>query len=378
MVAIKGINLLPPTVTTTEALTLYKKVAIIKSKIGRLNAELAHSIVDSHLLQLLALNESVQSTRIEGTQVTFADMIDDDDKKNKRTAVAEVDNYREALSFGIELIKNGNPISTRLIQQIHTKLMSGNTRGTTSDRGEYRKIQNFIGPDKKIEHAAYIPVGANEISEYMANLEYYINGEHHRTFEGINVSSNEIILDETTDPLIKAAIMHAQFESIHPFLDGNGRVGRMMIVLSTMLDGLVEKPVFLVSEELEKERLRYYNFLNGVRGDTPNWFGWIDFFLEASNRMTDNLLIKLISITNLSHEGLKKIDIKRSNQQQAWFLTFGQPWIDAKYLSERLKVTPTTSRSILNELEKLGLLESDVSRKRNKVYVNYGLLRLLQ
>lgn len=378
MVAIQGIKLLPPVVTTQQALTLYKKVAVIKSKIGRLNSELEHSIVDSHLIQLLALNESVQSTRIEGTQVTFADMIDDEDKKKKRSEVIEVDNYRHALSLGIDLITAGNPISTRLIQQIHETLMAGGTRGTTSARGEYRKIQNFIGPDKKIEHATYIPVAANEIANYMANLEFFINGEHHRTFDDVIVSDNDIVLDEATDPLIKTAILHAQFESIHPFLDGNGRVGRMLIVLSTMLDGLVDKPVFFVSEELEKERLRYYNFLNGIRGNHADWFGWINFFLDASDRMTDSLLNKLISITKLSQDGLEIIGDRKETLKKAWFVTFGQPWISAKHLSDVLAVTPATARVTLNELEKLKLVESDVTKKRNKIYVNFSLLRLMQ
>ena len=110
MSAIKGLELLPPKVTVVQALQLYKKVAIIKSSIGKLNSELGHSMVNSQLIQMLTLKESVQSTRIEGTQVTFADMIEDATKKNKSNEVVEVDNYMEALSEGIELIQSGVPI----------------------------------------------------------------------------------------------------------------------------------------------------------------------------------------------------------------------------------------------------------------------------
>ena len=144
MAAIRGIDLLPPKVTLQQALELYKKIAQIKSSIGKLNAELEHSIVNAQLIQMLTLNESVQSTRIEGTQVTFADMIEDATKKNKSTEVIEVENYQKALSTGISLIQNGMPISSRLIKQLHIILMGNKTRGTTSSAGEFRSVQTRL------------------------------------------------------------------------------------------------------------------------------------------------------------------------------------------------------------------------------------------
>ena len=368
---------LPPKVTVVQALQLYKKVAIIKSSIGKLNSELGHSMVNSQLIQMLTLKESVQSTRIEGTQVTFADMIEDATKKNKSNEVVEVDNYMEALSEGIELIQSGVPISSRLIKQLHKVLMGKNTRGTTSSSGEYRSIQNFLGPTNSIEDAVYIPIGANEIGDYMTNLEYFINTEKHQSFEKQIDPDIEVLLDETSDPLIKTAIMHAQFESIHPFLDGNGRMGRILIVLSTMQDGLIDKPVLFVSEELEKERLRYYNLLNGVRGKNPDWFSWIEFFLDACQRMATSLLNRLESINELATSGAKRINSDRNVINQIWVMTFLKPYLTVSEVAKHLDIAVSTARRDLNTLVELKLIDVDNSKRKNKVYVNYDLLRLL-
>ena len=374
--AIKGIELLPPKVTVNEALILYQKVSSIKSTIGQLNSELNHSIINKDILQILSLKESVQSTRIEGTQVTFADMIDQASLKNKSKEVTEVENYRKALTLGVNLMNEGKPISTRMIRNLHSVLMSGETRGTTASAGEFRKIQNFLGPDNKIENAVYIPIPAHKIGEYMSNLEYYINSEPHFSFKK-NAQENYHLLDENTDPLIKTAIIHAQFESIHPFLDGNGRLGRILITLSIMQDKLIDKPVFFISEELEKERIRYYNRLNGVRGKNPKWFEWIDFFLNATQRMANSLLRKLDDIENLARRGIELIDNNNSVINRVWLFTFSDPFCTAAEVASNLDITVPTARKHLNTLTDLELLEKDNSRRRNRIYVNYDLINII-
>lgn len=375
--AIEGIELLPPKVSTKEALDLYKKVADIKSAIGRLNAELNHSIIDKNIIQIFSLQESVQSTRIEGTQVTFADMIEQATNEKKSKEVIEVLNYRKALRRGIELLKAGNPISSKMIRELHSILMSGETRGTTSASGEFRKVQNFIGPDKKIENATYIPISAEKISDYMTNLEYYINGEVHSSFSTFDEYEEYEVFDQNVDTLIKTAIIHAQFESIHPFLDGNGRLGRILIILCFMMDDLINEPVFFISEELEKERLRYYNRLNGVRGDNPDWYSWIDFFLSASQRMANSLLKKLENIEDLAKTGLSIINEKNATINNIWLYTFSNPYCTAKDVADDLQITSQTARRHLNVLAEKKLLEMDQSKKRNRLYVNYDLISIL-
>lgn len=373
--AIQGIEMLPPEVKIEDALVLYKEIAEIKTLIGKLNSELNHSIINSQLIQILSLQESVQSTRIEGTQVTFADMIEDATKKKKSNEVVEVDNYMSALKEGIELTNQGYPISTRLIKQLHEILMGENTRGTTVSAGEFRKIQNFIGPTDRIEDAVYIPIPAGDIGDYMSNLENYVNSQKHHTFNE-NKHENHILLDIDSDPLIKTAIMHAQFESIHPFLDGNGRMGRILIVLNTMRDKLIDYPVFFVSEELEKERIRYYNLLNGVRGSNPDWYAWIKFFLDACKRMATSILSKLEAIEQLARKGLHLID-STGSINKIWFYSFTKPSVSAREVADILNISPTTARSGLNHLVDLKLLDTDKAKTKNKIYVNYDLLRLL-
>lgn len=290
MTSKKGLKFLPPSMSIKEAVILLQKLAKVNMVIGSMKSEFGHSLVRDSLVSLFSLSESVQSTRIEGTQVTFYDMFEKSSNKQKEWEKQEVLNYQEALKHGLLLIDSGMPFSTRLIKELHRILMT-NACGTNSAGGEFRKIQNFIGPDSKIEHAVYIPVEAQTISNYMENLEFFVNGIHHSSFIEIN-QPDLFIIDEHADPLLKIAIMHAQFESIHPFLDGNGRLGRILIALMAVKYGLVNVPVFLVSEELEKERSRYYDLLNGIRGEDPDWFAWLSFFVDCCGRMSEQLVKK--------------------------------------------------------------------------------------
>ncbi|EII2004383.1 Fic family protein [Staphylococcus pseudintermedius] len=375
---LQGIDFLPPQVTLENALDLYKSVAEINSLIGALNTQINHSLVSTQMIQLLTLSESVQSTRIEGTQVTFLDIIEETPNEQKSTEVTEVLNYKDALDYGVMQIKNGNPITTRLIHELYKILMGRNTRGTTVSSGEFRKIQNFIGPSSNIKDAVYIPVPAHEIDDYMTNWEHYINRVKHPSFNQV-LKEGYTLLDEQSDPLIKTAIMHAQFESIHPYLDGNGRLGRILIVLNMMAESAVNAPIFFVSEELERERLRYYNLLNSVRGSHADWYKWIHFYLRACQRMILNLQTKLENIETLAKEGLKKINQAAGSKiMDVWFYTFTTPNVTVKYAAKSLNMSENTARMHLNTLVELGMIDVDHARKRNKVYVNYDLLQILR
>lgn len=370
--SIKGISLLPPSVTTRQALDILQILAETNKNIGMLRSEFSHSIVNDFLISVFSLQESVQSTRIEGTQVTFQEMLEPNSKKDSWER-QEVINYQNALKIGTEKIRNGEPISTRLIKELHSILMSNNARGTSSGQGKFRKIQNFIGPDNKIEHAVYIPIPANEIDEYMTNLEYYINGIKHSSFK---VHDKDLfIFDELTDPLIKTAILHAQFESIHPFLDGNGRIGRILIALYAIKSDIVDVPIFLVSEELEKERLRYYDLLNGIRGDKPDWYNWIKFFITSSNRVAKRLIRKLQKAERLANLGLEKI--KLQSEKTVWLYTFSHPITTVALAKKDLQMSASTIRASLNNLTSKGLLYKNTSIKRNQSYNNYDLLRII-
>lgn len=372
----EGVSKLPIGVPVNEALTIMEILSQVNLKLGRLEEKFNHSIVNQALVQILLLSESVESTRIEGTQVTFTDMVEEQNSTNQRWEIIEVHNYRRALYEGYERIRHGYPISSRLIKDLHEILMQDG-RGSTQSSGQFRKVQNFIGPTNSIEDATYILISADKIDEYMQNLEFFTN--HHPYKQPLcksHIKDDQYIFDENANPLIKTAIIHAQFESIHPFLDGNGRLGRILIVLSFIQSKIISQPIFFVSEELEKERARYYDMLNGVRGNQPNWADWILFFLNACNRMADRIHSKLENADELAKSGISQL--KLESEKNVWLYTFSDPFTTAKKVSEKLNISSNTARNSLNKLVEKKLLFTDSEAKRNKKYRNYDLMRILR
>ncbi|WP_246569752.1 Fic family protein [Lentibacillus saliphilus] len=372
----KGVSLLPIGVPTQEALQILEILSQVNHKVGRLEEKITHSIVSKALVQILSLSESVESTRIEGTQVTFTDMVEEQYDTKPRWEITEVNNYRQALYEGYERIRNGYPISTRLIKELHEILMEG-ARGSQQSAGEFRKVQNFIGPINRMEDATYISISAEKIDGYMQNLEYYMNQHPYKvSFPVDHIQQDLYVFHEKADPIIKTAIIHAQFESIHPFLDGNGRLGRILIVLSLIQANVISQPIFFVSEELEKERARYYDMLNGVRGEHPSWGEWILFFLKACNRMADRIHTKLEDADALAKDGLQQCQLE--SEKRVWLYTFSNPFTTAKQVSESIGITPNTARKALKALVDKKLLFTDSETKRNKKYRNYDLMRILR
>lgn len=371
--AIKGIGFLPVSVKKDQALELYKILANLNKKLGKLSSEVGHSIVNENFIQVFSLIESTQSTRIEGTQVTFTEVLEEINTKKKSSEIIEVENYQNALSEGIKLLREGEPISTRLIKKLH-KILMVNSRGTISGSGEFRKIQNHIGPDNKIENAVYIPIPASDINDYMSNLDNYINGSKHYTFRD-DFSSDQEVFDENAPEIIKAAIIHAQFESIHPFLDGNGRLGRILILLFLLKEAVVDQPVFFVSEELERERARYYDLLNGVRGEKADWYPWLKFFLSASERMADSLLTKVRECEMLARQGMTRL--KLDSETRVWLYSFNMPVFTVAQASKDIGLTQQTVRTALKKLVDLELLYTDKVTIKNKKYNNYEVIRIL-
>lgn len=181
-------------------------------------------------------------------------------------------------------------------------------------------------------------------------MERFIH--HSKKYNG----SEGVVLDEKIELLIKMAIMHAQFESVPPFCDGNGRLGRILIVLMAMSYDLVDFPVFLVSEELAKERARYYALLNGIRGDNPDWYLWINFFLECCERMTSKQIEKMKNAEQLAKECLSKCRL--DTEKKVWMYTFQKPYCKVSDFDSSIGSTITV-RKVLNSLSDKGLLFVD-------------------
>lgn len=360
-----NLPLLPITFDPETELAFYKKVVQASAKLERLKQKLRYSLVNESFIQLLTLHESVQSTRIEGTQVTFSEMLEDLIDQQQDWEKVEVRNYQNALKIGVETIRAGYPLTERLIRELHQILMK-NARGSTSAAGEYRKIQNFVGPTKQMKDASYIPPEPQFMGEYMTNLERYINGHPYERRD-----------EDTLHPLIKAAIIHAQFESIHPFLDGNGRLGRILIVLYLLQSNLIDSPFFFLSEELEREKFKYYAMLNAVRGigrKEPDWKSWILFFLDASIHMAKHQYEKLDKAEKLYHEGI--LQLEQPSTKKVWAALFRNPIATVHQIEATTKLAPATIRKSLTTLVHLNLIFGD-DRKRNRRYYQYDLIRIL-
>ncbi|WP_298824734.1 Fic family protein [uncultured Planococcus sp.] len=357
---------LPIEFDSETELFFYKKVVTASAKLEKLKEKLRYSVVNQSFLELITLMESVQSTRIEGTQVTFHDMLEDQLDHQDDWEKTEVRNYQEALAIGIEAVQAGYPLSERLIRQIHEVLMK-NARGSSGAAGHYRRVQNFIGPTNQLKDAAYIPPEPQLMDQYMTNLERFINGNPYA----------EEQLDEL-HPLIKSAIIHAQFESIHPFLDGNGRLGRILIVLYLLQSKLIETPYFFLSEELEREKFKYYALLNGVRGigkPVPDWKSWISFFLDATIKMAGHQYDKLNQAEELYQSGLARL--AQPSTHKVWRALFNSPIADVKQLEMLTGLAPVTIRQSLKQLVQLNMVFGN-DRQRNRRYYLYDLIGIMK
>lgn len=205
----KNVSLLPIGIPKDQALQLVEVLSEVNYKIGRFDEKVKSSQIRESLIQIFSLKESVESTRIEGTQVTFTDMLEEKSERNPRWEIIEISNYQRALQTGYERIKNGYPITSRLIKELHEILMADG-RGSTQSSGEFRKVQNFIGPTNDMKDATLIPVSPDRIDAYMENLEFYLN--KHPFGEALStdhIPQDLYIFHENTDSIVKAAIIHA-------------------------------------------------------------------------------------------------------------------------------------------------------------------------
>lgn len=272
--------------------------------VGQANAELARfdgllqTIINpSILLSPMSTNEAVLSSKIEGTQATLQEVLSfeakPDIKNTKYDEIFEILNYRKAMSFAFDWLVEKRPINLNMLKQTH-KILLKDVRGKEKTPGEFRTTQNWIGSHgTNIGDARFVPPSPFVIQDYLENFEKYI------------------VYDEV-DPLVQLAIIHAQFEIIHPFNDGNGRVGRMLIPLFLFQKGMIASPMFYISEYLEENRKRYVNELKYIT-DNNNWDNWVVFFLEAIMEQAKRNTQKTKAILNLYEEMKRTVqEITRS------------------------------------------------------------------
>jgi len=345
-------------------LFFYKELISASTNLGKYQVMLKKSKVNEYfLITPFTLKEAVQSSKIEGIQVTFDEVLEFEIDKNKiNNEVQEVLNYYEALKYGERALEQ-LPISTRLFKSLHEILMSKGVRGRNRAPGKYRPIQNFIGPEGcTIDTATFIPPEPQLVNSCMANLEKYINNP-----------------SDDLHPLVRIAIIHAQFETIHPFLDGNGRIGRILIPLYLYEVKLIDSPNLFISEVLEKDKYKYYRLLNGTRKEEEGWNEWIKFFLNSVDKQVQRNIDLIEELDELYEKDLEKAMnlINSTNVVDLMKAMFQKPIFDVKTISTITGIPDTTCRRYLSVLEKEKVIYSD-NKMRNRKYYYYNLLDLLR
>lgn len=337
--------------------------------IGKANAEIARfdgllqTIPNpSVLLSPLTTNEAVLSSQIEGTQATLKEVLEfeaNPQKENKKYEdIQEVINYRKALNAAIEAMEKLS-LSTRVIKKAHEILLQG-VRGENKDCGNFRKQQVFIGkPGASIEQATYVPPSAEKLNDLMSNLEKYIHGEE-------------------KDLLVQLAIIHAQFEMIHPFMDGNGRVGRMIMPLFLYFKKAISYPSFYLSEYLESHRDEYYKALLGISKNN-NWEGWIIFFLNAVVEQSKENIVKAKKIIALYEQKKQRITELTKSQFSIKILDalFVMPIFQSQDFIRYSKIPKASAFRYISILEKNDVISSD-NKKKNKLYFFNKLLNIVK
>ncbi len=312
-------------------------------------------------ISMYVRKEALISSQIEGTQCTLDDVLDPEVEANANLDVSDVINYVKATQYALKRLER-LPLCCRLIREIHEVLME-NVRGQDKTPGEFRHSQNWIGPANcSLKDARYIPPNVEDMQTAMSDLEKYIN-------ENVDY-----------DPLIRAALIHYQFETIHPFLDGNGRIGRLLILLYLMEQRLIEKPVIYISYFLKKNQIEYYDRISEVRR-TGNFEQWIRFFLEAVSKAASDSLeaIRQLSVLHDTNvEKLPKTTRSKDNLRAVFDYIEQYPIIDIKRTAKELEVSYNTVAAAVRKLVELGILQETTNAARNRVFAYEEYLAILR
>jgi len=352
---------LPPVGGLEISERMLKLVVKANTKLAELNTA-GNLIPNADLfISMYVRKEALISSQIEGTQCTLDDILDPYNEMSVNLDVSDVINYVNAVSFAINRLTE-LPLCLRLIRETHAVLLS-NVRGEEKNPGEFRRSQNWIGASGcSIKDARYIPPNVDDMNECMSQLERYMN------------ESDEY------DALIRAALIHYQFETIHPFLDGNGRIGRLLILLYLIEQKLITKPILYISFFLKKNQLEYYDRISEVRR-SGNYEQWIMFFLEAVADACEDSLKTVNALSELHDKNVsiiphttRSIDTSR----ELFDYIEQHPIIDIGRTAKAMKLSFNTVSALVTKYEKLGILNKTTNKSRNRVYEYSDYLNILR
>ena len=308
--------------------------------------------------------EALLSSQIEGTQASLEGVLRFEanlEPEEDINEVKEVINYIKALNYGIARLSE-LPISNRLIKEIHEILIQS-TRGTSKIPGEFRKIQNWIGlPGAALSDAIFVPPPPEKVPELMSELEKFIH------------QKDEI------PPLVKIALIHAQFETIHPFLDGNGRVGRLLITFYLYCKKILSHPLLYLSVYLKKNRSRYYDLLMEIR-EQDRWEEWLKFFLEGIKEVSEEAIILAKEIIILKEKLLKTLFLNKISSIYAvefLNLLFIKPIITSTDIVKNLNTSKETANQLIKKFEKINIIREISGKKRYKKYIFLDYINIIK
>lgn len=322
--------------------------------LGRLDS-VSMLLPDTSLfLYMYVRKEAVLSSMIEGTQSSLSDLLLfelDQQPGVPLDDVQEVSNYVAALNHGLSRLAEGFPLSLRLIKEIHGVLLAKG-RGSNQTPGDFRRSQNWIGGTRP-GNAAFVPPPAEQVPECMGQLELFL---HNRP--------------EPTPALLKAALSHVQFETIHPFLDGNGRLGRLLITLILCEQKVLREPMLYLSLYFKTHRPYYYELLNNVRL-TGDWEAWLDFFAEAvivTSTQAMETARQLTDVSNKDHMKIKVLGRAAASALQLHRALLERPIATPGWLVEKTGISPATVNKALGHLDRLGIVREMTAQKRNRLF----------
>jgi Fic family protein len=343
---------LPPSPTIQWDDSLRELLSAADRALGRLDGVASILPNPEFFVAMYVRHEAVLSSQIEGTQSTLEDVLafeSDGNRTNLPKDVSEVVNYVAAMNHGLTRLKE-LPLCLRLLKEIHEKLLN-DVRGGERNPGEFRKTQNWIGPQAStLATATFVPPNPDDMQTALANFEQYIN-------------SAEL-------PLLQCGIAHAQFETIHPFLDGNGRVGRLLITLLLCEKGILHRPLLYLSHYFKMHRAQYYDRLMAIRFD-GDWEGWLKFFLrgveEVSVAATDTAR-KILDVRESIRQQLNALSVASSTTRRLLDYLFESPMLTVRRAAEHLECTFATAGSAIAQLEQMGVVEELTRQQRNRMY----------
>lgn len=322
--------------------------------LGRLDSVSTLLPDTSLFLYMYVRKEAVLSSMIEGTQSSLSDLLLfelDQEPGVPLDDVREVSNYVAALDHGLRLMEKGLPLSLRLFREIHSVLLTKG-RGSNQTPGEFRRSQNWIGGTRP-GNAAFVPPPAEEVLECMSKLEFFLHDQ-----------------PEPTPVLLKAALAHVQFETIHPFLDGNGRLGRLLITLLLCEQKVLRVPMLYLSLYFKMHRQYYYELLGNVRL-TGDWEAWLDFFAEAvivtANQAVETAR-QLLDLSSQDRDKISGLGRAAASTLQVHRALMEHPIATSGSLVEKTGITPATINKALGHLEQLGIVKELTAQKRNRLF----------